>query len=118
MTKETARLYKGVADEKRLRILLLLAERPRCVCELAHVLAITQPAISRHLKKLATAGFIGSRKDGFWTNYFLRMTNAHAKTVIMNVKKWLANDPVISADRKKAGRAKREQLCTVRKIRI
>ncbi|OFZ71231.1 MAG: hypothetical protein A2451_14015, partial [Bdellovibrionales bacterium RIFOXYC2_FULL_39_8] len=42
-----------------------------CVCELAELLDITQPSVSKHLKKLKEAGLISSEQDGFWTNYYL-----------------------------------------------
>ena len=52
MVKKIENLLKILADEKRLRILSLLRKKPRCVCELAAVLGVTQPSVSRHLNKL------------------------------------------------------------------
>jgi ArsR family transcriptional regulator, arsenate/arsenite/antimonite-responsive transcriptional repressor len=56
--KDIEGLFKALADKNRIRILKLLESRKCCVCELADLLGITQPSISRHLKKLKK-----SRKD-------------------------------------------------------
>ena len=53
---------KALADETRLKLLTLLAERPCCVCELAEVLNMSQPTITRHLQKLLDAGFLRTKK--------------------------------------------------------
>ena len=49
---------KAFADSNRLRILKLLEKKKMCVCELAFVLGITQPSVSKHLKKLTSTGLI------------------------------------------------------------
>ena len=63
--EEFENILKAMADEKRIRIIKLLEKRPLCVCEIAFVLGITQPAISKHLKKMKDAGIIGCEQDGF-----------------------------------------------------
>ena len=68
---DTTETFKTFADKNRLRILNLLQQRKMCVCELAFVLQVTQPSISRHLKRMKESGLIGDEQDGFWTNYFL-----------------------------------------------
>jgi DNA-binding transcriptional ArsR family regulator len=47
---------KALADETRLRILTLLAERPRYGRELARELSLTPATISHHMARLRTAG--------------------------------------------------------------
>ena len=55
---------RAMADETRLRILRLLAEEELSVTEIAAVLKSGQPAISRHLGMLRTAGLLSMRRDG------------------------------------------------------
>ena len=56
--------FEVLAEPNRRRILdlLLLAERP--VGDLVEELAITQPAVSKHLRVLREAGFVEVRSDG------------------------------------------------------
>lgn len=64
-------LMKALADQNRLKIIAALSQKKLCVCELAELLGITQPSVSKHLKKLKEAQLIESEQDGFWTNYYL-----------------------------------------------
>lgn len=109
--EELEKLLKAFADENRLRILELLQRRKMCVCELAFVLGITQPAVSRHLKKLSAAGIILSEQDHFWTNYYLRDDSKPLKILLSCFKKQLADEPVIKKDLKRLKMARRTRLC-------
>jgi ArsR family transcriptional regulator len=62
---------KAIADEKRLRILSLLAGGERCVCELQDELDAGQSLLSHHLKALKDAGLVTDRRDGRWIHYSL-----------------------------------------------
>lgn len=62
---------KAVADEKRLRIIALLAGGERCVCELQKSLDAGQSLLSFHLKSLKDAGLVTDRRDGRWVYYSL-----------------------------------------------
>ena len=63
--KDLARVFKLLADETRLRILLYLSRRGelhvRALCDL---LGQSQPAVSHHLGLLRVAGLIESRREG------------------------------------------------------
>ena len=65
------RVLKAMADATRLRILELLAERPRYVQELADVLDVRHPTVVHHLAQLGQAGLVTSRNDGGTTFYTL-----------------------------------------------
>ncbi len=104
-------ILKAVADHNRIRILKLLEGKPMCVCELAFVLDITQPAVSRNLKKMIGAGLIESEKNGFWTNYFARPDTDYARMIVRSLKGWLEDDVTVKSDRVKAKKADREKLC-------
>ncbi len=53
-----------LADPTRLRLLRALEKRELSVLELCEVLALPQSTVSRHLKALAAAGFVKSRRHG------------------------------------------------------
>jgi ArsR family transcriptional regulator len=109
--KDLVNVFKGCADINRLRILKLLQKKAMCVCELRYILGITQPAISRHLKKLQKAGLIGSEQDGLWRNYFLRGENEYSKIILRKIAVWCNAAPIIKADRKKAATTNRTKIC-------
>lgn len=63
-------LSKALADQTRLRMLMLLATAGElCVCELTEVLQLAQPKISRHLAILRESGLLQDRKAGLWVYY-------------------------------------------------
>lgn len=65
-------LFKNLADETRLGIVLLLKARGElCVCDLCTALAQSQPKISRHLAILRESGLLLDRKQGKWVHYRL-----------------------------------------------
>jgi len=66
-----ARAFQALADEKRVRVLELLGEGERCVCELAEALDVSQPLLSFHLRTLREAGLISDRRRGRWVYYSL-----------------------------------------------
>jgi len=108
---EIENIFKALADEKRLRIIKLLEPGPKCVCEIAFVLGVTQPAVSKHLKKLKDAGIIGCMQDGFWTNYYLKQEGCYVKVLLKNVKAWMNKDRSVTTDRVKIKKADRRRLC-------
>ncbi len=63
---QDALLFQALADPARLRILALLREMELSVGELAQVLAVSQPRISKHLKVLLDCGLVERRKEGNW----------------------------------------------------
>jgi DNA-binding transcriptional ArsR family regulator len=55
---------KALADESRLLIYRAVLKRPNYTQELAQVLGLAEPTVSRHLKVLKAAGLVRSRKEG------------------------------------------------------
>lgn len=110
--KNLEKILKVLADKNRIRILKLLQVRKMCVCELAYVLGIAQPSVSRHLKKLKAAYLIKDEQEGFWTNYSLNKTkNPCCCVLIKKIHEWLKADPVVKKDLGKAKKADRAKLC-------
>src|SRR6266568_6974542 len=64
--------FDALADPMRRRILDLLRERPRLVGELADLLSISQPGISKHLRVLREVGLVRVRQDAQRRWYELR----------------------------------------------
>jgi hypothetical protein len=65
---------KVLANETRLKLLGLLANRERSVGELAEILELREPTISHHLARLSEAGLVGMRAAG--TVHFYRLDGA------------------------------------------
>src|ERR1700737_345058 len=76
--------FAALADPTRRAILARLAKGETTVMELAEPFAITQPAISRHLKVLERAGLIVRRVDG------AKRPCGLAKSGMEGIDQWLA----------------------------
>jgi len=67
MTQDTLSLtFAALADPTRRAILDRLAEGEFSATELAEPFAISQPAVSKHLKVLERAGLISRRRQAQW----------------------------------------------------
>lgn len=64
-------VLKALADENRLRIMCLLRNGSRCVCEIEPILNLSQSSTSKHLIKLKQVGLIESEKKGQWVYYHI-----------------------------------------------
>lgn len=69
--KKTAKLFKALSDETRLRILSLLGAGELCVCDLMAILDLPQSTVSRHLATLRNADLVEDRRQGVWMYYRL-----------------------------------------------
>jgi DNA-binding transcriptional ArsR family regulator len=65
-------VFEAIAQPKRREILRLLAAGERPAGDIAANFAVTQPAISQHLKVLKTAGLVKERRDGTRRLYSVR----------------------------------------------
>ena len=97
--------FKAVGDENRFRILMLLQERPLCVCELLEVLDIKGGTLSAHLKVLKNAGLINQKKDGRWIVYSI--SNNDIKEYLEKIEQDLEDNIVIQNDKIKIGKISR-----------
>jgi len=92
--KNTAKILKALADETRLRILVLLLEGELCVCEIIAALELPQSTISRHLAYLRNSDWVLDRRQGVWMYYRL---NTHQdglrQSLTAVLQKKLAADP-------------------------
>ncbi|NUN49223.1 MAG: winged helix-turn-helix transcriptional regulator [Candidatus Brocadiae bacterium] len=63
--------FRALSDRTRLRILHFLRGGELCVGDLVQLLAVPQPAASRHLATLRKTGLVTVRRDGLWCFYSL-----------------------------------------------
>ncbi len=77
-------LFKILADETRLGIVLLLSELGElCVCDLCTALDQSQPKISRHLALLRESGLLLDRKQGKWVHYRFHRIFQHGRRKLL-----------------------------------
>ena len=57
---------KALAEENRLAIVRLLAGGERCLCEVSSALDLSTALASHHVKRLAEAGLVETRRQGLW----------------------------------------------------
>lgn len=101
--RRTLRATKALADNRRLRILMMLQAGELCVCQITETLGLAPSTVSKHLSLLAAADLVECRKDGRWAYYRLsRGANAAlVKPVLAWLRQALQDDPAIGRDRKK-----------------
>lgn len=109
---EYVNIFKALGDENRLRILLMLKQRPLCVCEIHEVLNIALSTLSAHLKLMKNAGLITDRKEGRWVIYSLS-ENPYVGELLGTLDKRLIFDPAIENDRAVISQLTRE-LCAAK----
>lgn len=63
------RVLRALSDETRLHALALIAEKPRSTQELAPLVGLTEAGLSKHLRVLADAGVVTSKRDGYYVLY-------------------------------------------------
>jgi DNA-binding transcriptional ArsR family regulator len=63
--------FKAIGDEKRRKILSILAKRSATAGEIARRFKISQPTVSNHLRILKEAGLIRERKVAQSRIYYL-----------------------------------------------
>jgi DNA-binding transcriptional ArsR family regulator len=98
--KTMVQCLKALADENRLRILMLLRERELCGFEIMGVLELSQPLVSSHLGVLRAAGLVEARREGKRMRYAITETGrVGGKRGIVNlVTAALEAEPVVAKD--------------------
>ncbi len=62
-------IFQALADATRWEIVRLLADGPRCVCELTAALEVPQSTLSTHLQVLRSSGLLVAERRGRWMYY-------------------------------------------------
>jgi len=94
-----ANTFKVLADETRLRILLLLYQEDLCVCEISGILEIPQPRVSQILAKFRDMELVTDKRKEKYIFYSLKEENV----TLLNILNWIYKDiscyPQLAADR-------------------
>jgi ArsR family transcriptional regulator, arsenate/arsenite/antimonite-responsive transcriptional repressor len=69
--EEAAAVLAALADPARLRILAVLADAGRCVCDIRTAVPIAANLLSYHLRVLREAGLVEGSRRGRWIDYQL-----------------------------------------------
>ncbi|MDB5067313.1 MAG: putative transcriptional regulator, partial [Chloroflexi bacterium] len=64
-------VLRALGDPMRLRVLQLIAERPRSTQELAPLVGLSEAALSKQLRTLTEVGILQPRRDGYYVLYSL-----------------------------------------------
>ena len=106
--------FSALADASRCRMLWLLEQQELTVSELCAILQLPQSTVSRHLKTLADARWVSSRRDGT-SRYYAMAIGDDARARIWEVTRAeLAGRPAIAEDARRlagvlAGRSRTSQ---------
>lgn len=84
---DMAEFFKVFGDSTRIKILYVLFEAELCVCDIAELLNMTQPAISYQLRVLKQARLVMNRRSG--KTIFYSLADDHVKTIIGMAKEHL-----------------------------
>lgn len=91
---ETENYLKALAEETRLKIVTYLTKETLCVCELVTLLAISQPSVSQHLKRLKEMDIITEERRGKWIYYSLN----RAHTLYPLLLHLISTMPILTID--------------------
>lgn len=78
--KDLADFFKVFGDSTRIQILYVLFQSEVCVCDLAHVLNMSQSAISHQLRILKQMKLVSNRREG--KTVFYSLADGHIKTIM------------------------------------
>jgi ArsR family transcriptional regulator len=77
--QKTAELFRALNDPTRLKIINALILSEMCVCDLAALMDMTQPAVSHHLKVLRQMQLVKYRREGKVVYY--ELDDEHVRNV-------------------------------------
>lgn len=104
--QQLAKVFKALSDTNRLKIFILLSSRTLCVNALVNYLAISQSAVSQHLRVLREAGLVNSEKRGYWMHY--SANKKKAEQFIRKFNNLLGGERYGQEDKQKGVRASRK----------
>jgi ArsR family transcriptional regulator len=85
--EEVVNFLKVISEENRLKILCLLQNQEKCVCDIWQCLNLPQNLVSHHLKVLKDLGLISSKKVGL--KVFYKLNQKVVKKYIKLLNKFL-----------------------------
>ncbi|MFB3916158.1 MAG: ArsR/SmtB family transcription factor [Terriglobales bacterium] len=115
--REFEQVFKGLADQNRLRILNLLLHGELCVCDIQYVLASSQPNVSRHLTYLKNAGLVLDRREGTRIYYRLARAEGVRHRLFPFLRDAFRDSEELQEDARKLKNAVQTGACTVNQWR-
>ena len=94
-------VFKILSDENRLRISMLLYERPLCVGELREILGVSQPTVSKALTKLKDLDLVYSHKIEQFNLYYINKDKTYYKEILDRIEHHIQDHPCLIRDRDK-----------------
>lgn len=85
--QQMAEFFRLLGDANRLRILSLLAKRDLCVCDLAHLLSMSESAVSHQLRTLRSLRLVSYNKRG--RKVYYRLLDHHVLELYQSVAEHL-----------------------------
>ena len=82
--KESLKIFKALCDETRLKIVELLLDGEKCVCEIIPHTKRSQSTVSIQLRKLENLGVVESRREGKGVYY--RIKNKKVMKILKIIK--------------------------------
>lgn len=94
-------ITKALADENRVRALMMLQDGEMCVCNIIDMLNLAPSTVSKHMSILKQAELVETRRDGRWTYY--RLADADSCPAATEIIRWLVanlkNDSLVAKDK-------------------
>lgn len=75
-----AETFRALADSTRAKILHTLAAQSLCVCDLARVVGVSEPAVSQHLRLLRALRIVRGERSGRMVYY--RLEDDHVRGLL------------------------------------
>lgn len=81
----TYAFLRAIADRNRLRILCVLQNGSKCVCEIVPIVEISDKLVSHHLKQLKSVGLLIEKREGNFIRYELNRKVIKEYKKILNI---------------------------------
>ena len=78
--RESLKIFKALRDETRLKIVELLLNGEKCVCEIVPFTKRTQSTVSIQLAKLEDLGIVESRREG--KSVYYKLVNEKVREIL------------------------------------
>jgi ArsR family transcriptional regulator, arsenate/arsenite/antimonite-responsive transcriptional repressor len=109
-------ITKALADESRVRVLMILSDRELCVCQIIELLGLAPSTVSKHMAILKQARLVETRKAGRWIHY--RRAQEVGEVHVVDTLAWLdatlQDDLVVQEDMQKLAKILKiapEEIC-------
>jgi ArsR family transcriptional regulator, lead/cadmium/zinc/bismuth-responsive transcriptional repressor len=77
---DLAETFRALGDSTRSKIVHALIDQSLCVCDLAQVVGVSEPAVSQHLRLLRSLRIVRGRRAGKMVYYALE--DAHVRSLL------------------------------------